>query len=357
MSTGLSEDDRQQVRLSVEKFAADHYTFEKRKLFLRDPARSPKALLPAMGESGWLAIGVPGEKGGLDGSDSDLGIILEQAGRSLMVEPVLSSAALCAPLLAACGGAAADEALARVLEGQDAVALAHAEPDAGFAAMALETRFDGKALGGRKAAVLDGGTADLLLVTARGTDGKTDLYLVDATAKGVTRHIYMSVDERRMADIAFDAAPAVLLAADAAGLVADAINRALVAAGYEASGAMSALIDMTAQYLQQRHQFGKPLSSFQVLQHRMVDMFVAAEEARAMLDIAARTRDIADITAAKVLYARAAKFVAQNAVQMHGGMGMTDELAVSHYFRRLTFLATLFGDAEHHIDRYVEVAG
>jgi alkylation response protein AidB-like acyl-CoA dehydrogenase len=353
----MSEDDRQQVRLSVEKFAADQYTFEKRKLFLRDPARAPKGLLATMGESGWLAIGVTGDKGGLDGSDGDLGIILEQVGRSLMVEPVLSSAALCAPLLAACSSTAADAALPRVLEGQDAVALAHAEPDAGFADAALETRADGGTVTGRKAAVLDGGAADRLLVTARTPTGTTGLYLVEAGAKGVSRHAYMSVDERRMADIAFDAAPAVCVAEDAAALVRDAINRALVAAGYEASGAMAALIDMTAQYLQQRHQFGKPLSSFQVLQHRLVDMFVASEEARAMLDIAARTRDVADITAAKVLYARAAKFVAQNAVQMHGGMGMTDELAVSHYFRRLTFLSTLFGDADHHIDRYVEVAG
>jgi alkylation response protein AidB-like acyl-CoA dehydrogenase len=363
MQEGLTEEDRQQVRVSIERFAAGHYTFEKRRTILRGPEASTAPTLRAMGDAGWLGLAVPVDHGGLGGNDADLGIVMEQVGSALMMEPFLSTAALCAPLLVALGASLDQPPFAGILEGTRVAALAHAEPRSGFARPVPATTASGPEpacrIDGSKCAVLDGAMADVLLVTAVDAAGHVGLHAVEATAPGVRRTAYMTVDERHVADVTFDKAVGHRVGHGHVAEALDlALDRATVAAGYEAVGAMSSLIDMTARYLKQRHQFGQPLASFQVLQHRLVDMFVALEESRATLDVACRTLGASRteregaVSAAKVLYARAARHVAQQAVQLHGGMGVTDELAVSHYFRRLTFLSTLFGDADFHLDRY-----
>ncbi|WP_426960055.1 acyl-CoA dehydrogenase family protein [Muricoccus radiodurans] len=360
----LSAEDRRILADNVERYAARAYPFAHRAAVLRGAEGFDCAVWEEMAGLGLLGLGLPEASGGTGGSLRDLGIALQAIGRHLMMEPFLGTAAVCAPLVAALDPDGAVLDLAPVVEGRVILALAHGEPQLGLARGPITTRAagggkDGR-LTGRKGFVLDGPVADHLLVTASEEGGTLGVYLVDPAAAGLTMTAAHSVDGRRIAELVLEEVPARRLStSDAAPAIGRALDRGAVAAGFEAAGSMRLLVEVTAEHLRTRRAFGRTLSKFQVLQHRMVDMHILAEETLAVVEAAADAADAGAPEAprlaaiAKVHASRAARAVAEGAVQLHGGIGVTDELAVSHHFRRLMMLEALFGDAEHHLERLV----
>jgi alkylation response protein AidB-like acyl-CoA dehydrogenase len=325
---------------------------------------------------GILGASLPERVGGLGGGAVETMVIMEALGEALAVTPYLSNVVLAGQLLTRAGGERADALLAGIADGSMQVALAALEADARHAyhAVAATARAQGNGwvIDGAKAVVLGAPDANHLIVSAR-TSGDTrdvrgvSLFLVPADAAGVTRHDYRLLDATPAADVEL---AGVTVAADAllgeeGGAVplleaaGDAATAALCA---EAAGVMRRMLSDTVAYTKERKQFGQALASFQVLQHRLVDMFMAVEQAQSAaylatlnLDADAATRARA-VSAAKAVVAEGVRFVGQNAVQLHGAMGMTDELAVGHYFKRATVIEQQFGAADHHLKRYAGLA-
>ena len=338
----------------------------------------------AFADMGILALNVPEAHGGLasgDGNPVDTLVVMREMGRGLCVEPVWMSGVVCANLIALSGNEALQSALLPSLaDGTAVFSLAALEPGGRFDFEHVTTRAernaDGYALTGKKAVVLHGGQADKLLVTARISEaGSTNtnsadniaVFVVDRHAPGVHVLDYQTVDELRGADIALNcvtvAADAMLVdGANGSLVVARAVERANAALCAEALGIVEALTEATNEYLKTRKQFGVPIGKFQALQHRVADMLVSVEQVRAMAYYAAAKVTVIDrderaraIAAARAAVAEASKFVSKNAVQLHGGMGVTDELIVSHYVKRLTMLNQTYGDYEHHLAAYAEL--
>ena len=328
----------------------------------------------AFADMGILALNVPEAHGGLaadDGNPLDTLVVMREMGRGLCVEPVWMSGVVCANLIALSGNAALQTALLPSLADGTAVftlaALEHGgRYDFDHVTTRAERNADGYALTGRKAVVLHGAQADKLLVTARLSGGDIAVFVVDPHAPGVHVLDYQTVDELRGADITLNG---VSVAADAmlvdgehgSAIVARAVERANAALCAEALGIVEALTDATNEYLKTRKQFGVPIGKFQALQHRVADMLVSVEQVRAMAYYAAAKVTVVDrderaraIAAARAAVAEASKFVSRNAVQLHGGMGVSDELVVSHYVKRLTMLNQTYGDYEHHLAAYAE---
>jgi alkylation response protein AidB-like acyl-CoA dehydrogenase len=330
-----------------------------------------------MAELGWLGICLPESAGGLGCGIEERIAVMEGVGRGLVLEPYMSTAVLCAELVQAAGGQAQHPALLpAIAAGEQVMAFAATEPGARFetlpiACTAVRESGGGWRLDGQKIAVLDAPGAATLVVLARTAGAACDrsglsLFLVEPTAAGITLRVHSTVDRRRCADIAFDAVhlPAdALLGAEgqAWDAVSHAVDHAIIATCAEAVGAMAAVIGMTIIHLKERQQFGKPLASFQVLRHRVADMHIACEQARSLTTSAAASlvsdhpRRSLDASAAKAQAAAAARFVGQQAVQLHGGMGMSDEMRVGHYFKRLIACELLFGNADHHLRRFGEL--
>ena len=370
-------DEQKLLADSVSRFARESYGFENwRKLARSDEGFSP-ALWRQMAELGWLGAALPEAHGGLGGGPIETMIIMEGIGKGLVLEPYFSTVVLGGTLIGLAGSEAQKaELLPKVAAGELKLAFAHAEHQARFDLAEVTTvavrAGGGWRLDGRKIFVRDAASADRLIVLAR-TAGATrarkglSLFLVDAHAKGVGRRDYRTVDNRHAADIAFEGvavpAEALLGPADGAlGIVERAVDHAIAALAAEAVGAMQVLHDTTLAYLKTRKQFGRPIGDFQVLQHRAVDMFVALEQARSMaiaatLKLKAPAKERARFcAAAKVQIGQSGRFVGQQAVQLHGGMGMTDELNVGHYMKRLMAIDMAFGNADWHLNRFAAAA-
>src|SRR6188768_1138130 len=363
------EFDEEQLALqeSVRRFLSERYDFESRRGCLATPWGSSDEIWQAFAEQGFLSIGLPEAHGGIGGA-TELMLTMEEIGRALVLEPYLSTVALCAPLIADQGSEAQQaDLLPRVAAGTLKLALAHGEVDARYAStVRTEARRSGDSyvLNGAKSTVLDGALADLLLVSAKVEKGLA-VFLVDPTAPGVHVARYRTQDGRSAADVTLKdlklPASQVLGSGDATTALERAVERGIAALCAEAVGAMEATNAATIEYTKSRKQFGQPIGRFQALQHRMADMFVQATQARSMGILAAgrcaargnSSDDAAlrrrDVSAAKCYVGKAARFVGQQAVQLHGGMGMADELAVSHYFKRLTMIDMTFGDSTHHL--------
>jgi alkylation response protein AidB-like acyl-CoA dehydrogenase len=374
------DDEQLALQDSVRRFLTERYGFEARRACLAQPYGSSAEVWQALADQGFLAIGLPEAHGGFGGATERM-LVMEEIGRALVLEPYLSTIALCAPLIAAHGTPHQQaDLLPRVAAGGLKLALAHGEAAARYRpgiATTARRAGDGYVLSGAKATVLDGAVADLLLVSARlspahGEDGAAAVFLVAPGAPGVRIVRYRTQDGRSAADVfltdAAVGADALLGEARAAhphgasDALARAVECGIAALCAEAVGAMEATNAATIEYTKSRRQFGQPIGRFQALQHRMADMFVQATQARSMsilatgrcaalgsssaADDALRRRDVA---AAKCYVGKAARFVGQQAVQLHGGMGMADELAVSHYFKRLTMIDMTFGDSTHHL--------
>jgi alkylation response protein AidB-like acyl-CoA dehydrogenase len=299
---------------------------------------------------------------------------MEEFGRTLLLEPYIPSVVIGAGLVARYGSETQRSAyLAPAISGDTRFALAHEEPHGRYEFARVATRGrpdgDGVRLDGRKTVVIHGESAQVLIVSARETGDASErdgvsLFLVPSDTRGVQLSGYPTHDGLRACDVALN--DVRVTSTDRLGprggamaLIEYALDRAIAAHCAEAVGAMAALIEITAAYLQTRKQFGAPIGSFQALQHRMADMLMRLEQARSISLLAAARVDHEDaakrrqaIAAAKMLVGRAARFVGQQAVQLHGGVGVTDELNVSHYFKRLTAIDAMFGDADHHLAAY-----
>ena len=367
-------DEQQQLRDTLLRFIQKDYSFEKRREIVKSKEGFSRAVWKQFAEMGLLAIGLPEEHGGLGGNAVDTLRVMEVFGRGMVVEPYLSTVILGAGLIARAGsGEQKTGLLPAVAAGDTLLALAHYEPGTRYelshvTTLASKDPKDKNAyvLNGSKTVVLHGGGANHLIVSAR-TSGKehdaagVSLFLVDAKAKGVSVQGYPTHDGHHAAEITLKnvhVGGGALIGKKGGGLaeIERTIETGIVALCAEAVGNMDALIETTLNYLKTRKQFGVPIGSFQVLQHRMADMLMQAEQARSMAYLAAvkvQSDDDAErrrtIAAAKALVGQAARFVGQQAVQLHGGIGVTDELAVGHYFKRLTLINATFGDADHHL--------
>lgn len=367
-------DEQQQLADSVRKYLANAYDFDKRKAIINSPSGVGDKVWATFAELGLTAMTLPEADGGFGGGAVDLMAVMQACGEALVVEPLLDNIGLAGRLLARAGNDAQRRAwLPGLADGSVQLAFACVEPGHRYELAPQSTTVtsiaDGWLLNGQKCVVIGAPTAMRLIVSAHNGNGAS-LFLVDPMAAGVTLKAYRTVDGMRAADVSFShvklGADALLgTAGEALPLIEEAVDFATALLCADAVGAMQSACDATLDYLKTRKQFGVPIGSFQALQHRMVDLVIATEEARSMAILAAAKVDDASLSAseraraissAKVKIAEAATRVREEAVQLHGGMGMTEELKVSHTFRRLTMAAQRFGDADHHLERYAALA-
>ena len=361
---------------SIDRLLADHYAFDKRRGYLAEPDGWSRALWSQYAELGLLGLPFAEEHGGFGGGGIDVMLVMEAFGRALVLEPYLATVVLAGTALRLAGSAAQQAALLpRVAEGDLLLAFAHAERQARYDLSDVLTtakpKGGGWVLDGAKSIVMHGDSADRLVVSARTAGNRNDtagitLFLVDAAAQGVARRSYTMRDGTRAADLALSGvelgAAAVLGDVGAGFAVIERVVEAGIAAtAAEAVGAMETMQAMTLEYLKTRQQFGRPIGQNQALQHRASEMFMSLEQGRSMAILAAMMVDETDaalrahnIAMAKVGVGQAARFVSQNAVQLHGGIGMTEEYAVGHYFRRVMVIEHTFGDTAHHLSRLAD---
>jgi alkylation response protein AidB-like acyl-CoA dehydrogenase len=367
-------DEQRQLHEAVERYLGEQYGFDRYQSIKRSAAGWDSAVWRGLAELGVLAITVPTAQGGLGFGPLETLAMMGDCGRSLLLEPVLSSAIIAtAALRVFADQAAAAELLAAMATGEKIAALAHFESDARFESQWVTTRAQrvgaGFRLDGHKGVVMHAGAADTLLVSARTSGeaadaGGVSLFLIPRATLGLVLDEYPTVDGQRAADVylrAVEVPAASRLGAEGGALAAieSALDIGLAALCAEAVGVMQALVDATIEYVRIRQQFGQPIGRFQALQHRIADMLIHLEQARSMSYLAALRctgEDIGErrraLSAAKAVVGQACRFVGQQAVQLHGGMGMTDELKVSHWFKRLTAAQVMFGDSDAHLQRY-----
>jgi alkylation response protein AidB-like acyl-CoA dehydrogenase len=369
-------DEQRLLKESAERFLEKEYPLATRRRLPETDPGIRRQTWKSFAELGWLGIEIPEQFGGLGGSGVETAVLMEAFGGALVAEPYLATCVLGGGVVRLAGSSAQKQALlSKVAAGETLLAVGFAEPGSRYdlAHVMTSARKYGSTfvLDGHKAVVFDAAVADALIVTARtagdvaNRDGIT-LFLVEAGAKGLARRDYPTVDGRRASEVTLESVAvdvdAVIGMVDAGlPVIERAIDGGIAAVAAEAAGIMAALNRQTLEYLQTRRQFDRPLAEFQVLRHRMVDMFAACELSKSMAymaavragDDAAEVRTKA-VSAAKVQVGKAGRFVGQQAVQMHGGMGMADELPVGHYFKRLTMIDTLFGDVDFHLRRFAE---
>jgi pimeloyl-CoA dehydrogenase small subunit len=370
MDFELSEEQRL-IKDSVERLLADQYDFETRKTYMEAPEGFSRQMWSKYAELGLLGLPFEERFGGFGGGPVETMIVAEAFGRALALEPFLATVVLGGGLLRH-GGSDEQRAalLPKVGDGSLLLAFAHSERQSRYhlADVGTTARRDGArfVLDGAKTLVLHGDAADKLLVSARISGERRDprgigLFLVDASAPGVSRRGYQTIDGQRAAEVtlarvAVEPQAVVGEPGEAFGLIRRVVDEAIAALCAEAVGGMAAMQELTVEYLKTRRQFGVPIGTFQVLQHRAVDTLIALEQARSMAMLA--TMMVAEendaerhkaIAAAKVQIGRSGRLVGQQAIQLHGGIGMTMEYKVGHYFKRVTAIDTIFGDADHHL--------
>jgi pimeloyl-CoA dehydrogenase small subunit len=364
---------------SLERLLADRYGFEDRRKVLASPEGFSSDMWGRYAEMGLMALPFAEADGGLGGTPVETMIVMEALGRALALEPYLPTVVLGGGLLRF-GGSAAQKAefIPQVAGGEVKLAFGHTERNSRYDLNHVETsaKKDGDSwlLSGQKSVVLGGDSADHVFVTARTAGGARDeagigVFMVDTKADGLSRRGYANQDGQRAAEVTLDEVrvPAGRVIGDPetglplARRVADAAIAALCA---EAVGAMGAMHQLTVEYLKVRKQFGVPIGAFQVLQHKAVDMFVALEQARSITLFATMMADSEDeeersraMHAAKAEIGKAGRLVGENAIQLHGGVGMTMEYAVGHYFKRVTTIDLTLGDHDHHLRRLAERGG
>ncbi|MDD0837617.1 acyl-CoA dehydrogenase family protein [Curvibacter sp. HBC61] len=365
-------EDRRMLADTLNRFISEQYPFEVRNAVAGSAEGLSPAVWQQLAEIGALGALFPESEGGFGGAGFDVSVVFESLGRGLVVEPFLG-ALVVGRALAAAGTPAQKQALAGLIDGSTVAALAHDEPGSHYELSRVATRATRTATGwqldGAKAVVLQAEAAQLLLVSARvagdieAEDG-ISLFLVPADAAGVQRRGYGRIDGGRAAELTLQGVQVgsdALLGAEGQGLATLelAIGWGVLALCAEAVGAMDVAKQYTLEYLQTRKQFGVPIGSFQALQHRMADLLLEVEQARSAVINAAAAMDSDRVTreralsAAKVSIGRIGALVAEEAVQMHGGIGMTWELPLAHYAKRLVMIDHQLGDEDHHLQRYI----
>jgi len=372
MDFSLAE-ERRLLQDTIKRYVSREYTFEQRRKRLAAGPEFSREVWKGLAELGVLGIGIREDDGGMGGDAFDTMIVMEAMGRALVVEPYLSTVVLAAGLISDAGSDAQRAAwLPAIAAGEKLLAFAHGEAAARYTASYVETRAvrsgKGWKLEGTKAVVLNGDSADALIVSARtggnvsGREG-ISLFIVDPKSRGVSVRAYPTQDAGRAADVRLNGVEVgddmrIGAEGQALAFIERSLDRANAALCAEAIGIIEAMNEATLEYLKTRKQFGQPIGRFQALQHRMADMTIKAVEARSMAILAASAMSSADpderarrVASAKAFVSQAGRFVGQQAIQLHGAIGMTDELVVSHWFKRLAMIDVTFGDAEHHLGR------
>jgi alkylation response protein AidB-like acyl-CoA dehydrogenase len=356
-------EEQQLLADSVRRFLAKDYGFEARRKIVSSKEGWSAQVWGTLAEMGLTGLPFSPDHGGFGGGAVDLMGVMEAAGDALLVEPYLPTL-MGGQFVARAGSEAQKKAiLPAIVEGKLKMAFAHSEKGARYnlakVSATAKKAGAGWEISGEKVVVLGADAADKIVVSAN-TDKGLSLFLV--SKDGLKIRSYVTLDEQRAGDVSFKAAKGELLGAEGGALavIEEVVDFATALICAEAVGAMKFSCDTTLEYLKTRKQFGVPIGTFQALQHRMVDMYVATEQARSMACLAASKIDsnagAADraraVSAAKIKIADNARLVSQEAIQLHGGMGMTEEMKVSHTFRRLTMIAQQFGDADHHLARF-----
>lgn len=367
--------EQQQFADAIKRWVAKDYNFEHRKKIIESPEGVSDSAWAALAELGAMALPIPEDQGGFNGNAIDMMIVMQELGRGIVIEPYFATV-FGAEFLKLAGTHTG--VLEQVAGGEIKLAAALAEKQSrhdlfDIATMATKNA-DGFILNGTKTVVLHGAQADQLIVSARSNGAQRDtagisLFLVDVTSAGISRRDYRTIDGYRAADISFNQVqvPAgALIGAESAGweILDAASDYGVTLLCAEAVGVIEAITNATLEYLKTRQQFGVPIGKFQVLQHRMAEMFMEMEQARSMATLAAVKVSSSDaeerrrtVSAAKARVGQAARFVGQNAVQLHGGMGVTNELPAAHMFKRLTIIELSLGDTDHHLARFVAQPG
>lgn len=378
MDFDLSEEQRM-LKDSVDRLVADKYDFDQRKAYLKGEHGFSREIWAQFAELGLLALPFAEADGGFGGGPVETMIVMDSLGRALAVEPYLATVILSGGLLRHAASAEQRAVWVPKIAGGEAIfAFAHGERAARYNLAHVETTAKkdgaGYVLDGEKSLVLNGDAADYLIVSARVAGGKRDrdgvaLFLIDAKAPGVTRRGYWNQDATRSAEISFsgvkvDAANVLGEPGKAIGAIERVTDEAIAALCAEAVGGMSDAHAQTVEYLKTRKQFNVTIGSFQALQHRAAEMFVFLEQARSITYYATMMATEDDATeraramsAAKVQVGKSIRFVGQQSIQLHGGVGMTYELKVGHYFKRGTCIDMLYGDADHHLTRLSAMGG
>ena len=378
MDFDLSEEQRL-LKESVDGLLTDAYDFEQRKKYMKEKGGWSRAIWGRLAEQGLLGLPFAEADGGFGAGAVETMIVMEALGKALVVEPYLATVVIGGGFLRHGGSAAQKQAhIPSIIDGSRTFAFAQLEKtsryDLNDVTASAKKKGQGWVIDGEKFVVVNGENADTLIVTARTKGAQRDktgigVFLVPANAKGIARKTYPTQDGLHAADISFTG---VEVGADAAlgdpenglALIERVVDEARTALCAEAVGAMDESLKSTVEYLKTRKQFGVPIGSFQSLQHRAADMFVALEQARSMSMFATMAADFDDATerakavaAAKVQVGKSGKFVGQQSIQLHCGIGMTMEAKIGHYFKRLTMIENTFGDSEYHLRRVSESGG
>jgi alkylation response protein AidB-like acyl-CoA dehydrogenase len=368
-------EEQQMLLDTTRRFISKDYGFEARRhIKEKSPEGFSRDVWQALADIGLLSLNVPEEDGGLGGSPIDTMLVMNAVGEGLLLEPYLASAVLATKTISLLGNAdQRGEWLPALAAGEKIAVLAHDEPATRFDWMAVTTKAvqsgDSYTLNGHKNVVSHGASADILLVTARTDKGSLAVFAVPRDTAGVRQVSYSTVDGVRASEIRLEnvsiPASTLLNGNDNVDAALEQVRDAGIAAVCaEAVGALDKLLAATVEYARNRKQFGVPIGKFQALQHRMADMVLHIEQARSMSYLAAvRCTDPDPVArrkaldAAKVVTGQACRFVGQQAVQLHGGMGVTDELDVSHYFKRLMAIEMQFGSTDQHLEAYAAQLG
>ena len=378
MDFDLSEEQRL-LKDSVDGLLNDSYDFDSRKKYRAEKGGWSKAVWGKLAEQGLLGLPFSEDDGGFGAGAVETMIVMEALGKALLLEPYLATVVISGGFLRR-GGSAEQKAahIPGIIDGSKTFAFAQLEKSSRYdlqdVATTAKKKGDGWVIDGEKFVVLNGENADSFIVTARTKGGQRDangigVFLVPAGARGITKKGYPTQDGLHAADVTFTG---VEVGADSAigdpenglALIERVVDDARIALCAEAVGAMDESLKTTVEYLKTRTQFGVPIGSFQTLQHRAADMFVAVEQARSMSMFATMASDFDDakerataVAAAKVQIGKSAKFVGQQAIQLHGGIGMTQEARIGHYFKRLTMIENTFGDTDYHLRRVTSGGG
>jgi pimeloyl-CoA dehydrogenase small subunit len=366
-------EEQRLLRESLDRLLADSYEFAKRKTYTGEPEGFSRAMWAQYAELGLLGLPFAEEDGGFGGGGVEIMVVMEALGRVIALEPYLATVVLAGTALKLAGSAAQKAALIpQIVDGSLRLAVAHGERQARYDLNDLVTTATrtsgGWRLDGAKSVVMHGDSADRLIVSARVSGDRHDpdgigLFLVDPRAAGVARRAYKMRDAMGAADIAFsgvEVSDSDVLGKPGAALatIERVVEAGIAATSAEAVGAMETMLNMTVEYMKTRVQFGKPIGENQALQHRATEMMMAMEQGRSLAMLASVMVDdqnaeqrAHDLSTAKVGVGQAARFVSQNAVQLHGGIGMTDEYAVGHYFRRCMVIEHSFGDTGYHLSK------
>jgi pimeloyl-CoA dehydrogenase small subunit len=378
MDFDLSEEQRL-LKESVEGLLGDSYDFDSRKKYMAEKGGWSKAVWSKLAEQGLLGLPFSEEDGGFGAGATEIGIVMEAMGRALVVEPYLSTVVISGGFLRH-GGSAEQKAayIPGIIDGSKTFAFAQLEKNSRYdlqdVATTAKKKGSGWVIDGEKFVVLNGEGADTLIVTARTKGGQRDaggigVFLVPASAKGITKKGYPTQDGLHAADVSFTgvevgADAAIGDPADSLPLIERVVDEARTAICAEAVGIMDESLKTTVEYLKTRKQFGVPIGSFQTLQHRAADMFVALEQARSMSMFATMASDVENakerataVAAAKVQVGKSGKFIGQQSIQLHGGIGMTMEAKIGHCFKRLTMIENSFGDTDYHLRRVTNSGG